>query len=194
MNTSKINISENQKKIIILSGIGVMVFLLFWIFLYLPASNEINNLKSELTSTEQQIQGIEAFLSGTRNRDEAVRLLKEQQQYLSNRFPQKEEESLKLIPEFARKNNIEVISLDPGTKSEFLDESGKQLIIDGKVVYYLPITMEMGCFYKDLVKYLLELKNNLPSFVSVINLNVKKTDQVSGRVRANVEFNLYLLI
>lgn len=194
MNTSKLKISENQKKIIIISGIGVLVFLLLWIFLYLPASKEINNLKSELGSTEQQIQGIEAFLSGTRNRDEAVRLLKEQQQYLSNRFPQKEEESLKLIPEFARKNNIEVISLDPGTKSEFLDESGKQLIIDGKIAYYLPITMEMSCSYRDLVKYLLELKNNLPAFVSVINLNVKKSDQVSGRVRASVEFNLYLLI
>jgi len=194
MNISKINISESQKKIIIITCVGFFVFLLLWIFLYLPASKEIRNLKSELVLTEQKIQGIEAFLVGAQNRDEAIRLLKKSQQYLSNRFPQKEEESLKLIPEFARKNKIEVISLNPGSKMEFLDESGKQLIIDGRKAFYLPITMEMDCFYKDLVKYLLELKSDLPTFVSVISLNVKKEDQLTGRVRASVELNLYLLI
>ena len=151
-------------------------------------------LKGELISTEQQIQGIEMLLSGAQSRDEAIRLLKQKQQYLNNRFPQKEEDSLRFIPEFARKSNIEVISLQPGSKTEFLDESGKQQVIDGRVANYLPITMEVSCFYKDLVMYLLELKDNLPAFVSVISLNVKKDNQLSGRVRASVLFNLYLLI
>lgn len=194
MINSKVAITENQKKIIIISCAGFLVFLLLWIFLYLPAAKEIRKLKGELASVQQQINVIESFLSGSQNRDQALRLLKEKQQYLSNRFPQKEEGSLKLIPEFARQNKIQVISLAPGAKTEFLDKSGKQLIIDGKTAYYLPITMEMNGFYKDLVRYLLELKNNLPAFASVISLSVKKIDQSSGKVRANVEFNLYLLI
>lgn len=190
----KIAITENQKKIIIISCAGSLVFLLLWIFLYLPAAREIRKLKGELALVQQQINVIESFLSGSQNRDQALRLLKEKQQYLSYRFPQKEEESLKLIPEFARQNKIEVISLRPGAKTEFQDKSGKQLVIDGQKAYYLPITMEMNGFYKDLARYLLELKNNLPAFASVINLNVKKIDQSSGRVRASVGFNLYLLI
>lgn len=194
MKIAKLNISENQKKIIIISSVLFFVFLSLWRFFYLPASKEIRNLKSELILTDQQIQGIETFLSGSQSRDEAIRLLKQKQQYLINRFPQKEEESLKLIPEFARKNNITVISLQPSSKIEFLDELGKQLIVDGKTAYYLPINMEVECFYKDLVKYLIELKYNLPAFVSVINLNVQKNDQLTGKVRARVEFNLYLLI
>lgn len=194
MNIPKINITENQKKIIILGCIFFSGFLSLWIFVYLPASKEIRNLKSELALTERQIQEIELLLSGSENRDEAIRQLKQRQQYLSNRFPSREEESLRIITEFARKNNIEVISLQPGSKAEFLDEAGKQMVIDGKIANYLPIMMELRCFYKDLVKYLLELKNNLPAFVSVASLNIKKDNPLTGLLRVSVNFNLYLLI
>lgn len=194
MNLPKIDITQNQKYIIIMSAVGLFIFLLFWVFFYFPSSKEIASLKNELISTEQQIQGIEMLLAGSQSRDESIRLLKERQQYLSNKFPQKEEESLRLISEVARKRNIDVISLQPGLRTEFLDESGKQTIIDGKVASYLPITMEVVCFYKDLVGYLSELKNVLPAFVSVINVNVRKDNQLSGKVRSTVGFNLYLLI
>lgn len=193
MNLPKVDITQNQKYIIIMSAIGLFIFLLFWVFLYFPSSKEIASLKSELISTEQQIQGIEMLLAGAQGRNEAIHLLKERQQYLNNKFPQKEEESLRLITEVARKMNIEVISLQPGTRSEFLDESGKQIVIDGKTANYLPINMEVVCFYKDMVGYLTELKSILPAFVSVISLNAKKNNQFSGKIRVTVGFNLYLL-
>lgn len=194
MNLSKIDITQDQKKIIIMSFVVLFVFLLLGVFLYLPSFTQIKNLKNEVVSTEQQIQAIETLLVGPQGRDEAIRLLKKKQQYLSTRFPQKEEESLRFIPEIARKMNIEFISLYPGSKTEFLDESGKQVVIEGKLVNYLPITMEVSCYYKDLVKYLLDLKDKLPAFINVISLNVQKESQLTGKVRANLEFNLYLLI
>ncbi|MFA7706086.1 MAG: hypothetical protein WCX91_03160 [Candidatus Omnitrophota bacterium] len=194
MNLPKISLTKNQKKIILSSAAGIFVFLLAWVFFYLPGSKEAASLKDELALTQQQIQGIEALLSGSQNRDEAIRILKSRQQYLSNKFPSQEEDSIKLIPEIARKMNIGVISLQPGSRSEFLDENGKQVIIDGKVASFLPITMEVVCFYKDMVSYLLELKSVLPAFVSVQNLNVKKDNRFIGKVRSTIGFNLYLLI
>jgi len=193
MNLFKIDITPDQKKIIIISFAVLCVFLLLGVFLYLPSLRQIKNLKNEFVSTQQQIQAIEALLAGQQGRDEALRLLKQKQQYLSSGFPQKEEESLRFIPEIARKMNIQVISLNPGSKTEFLDESGRQTVIEGKLVKYLPITMEASCYYKDLVKYLLDLKSNLPAFINVISLNVQKESQLTGKVRASLEFNLYLL-
>lgn len=177
-----------------MSFVVLGVFLLLWVFLSLPSLKQIKNLKNEFVSTEQQIQAIETLIAGPQGRDEALRLLKKKQQDLSSSFPQKEEESLRFIPEIARKMNIEVISLYPGAKTAFLDESGKQAVIEGKSLNYLPITMEVSCYYKDLVKYLLGLKSNLPAFINVISLNVQKESQLTGKVRANLEFNLYLLI
>jgi len=194
MNLPKIDITRNQKSIIIMSAAGLFVFLLLWVFLYFPSSKEISGLKNELTSMDQQIQGIEILLSGSQNRDEAIRILKQRQIYLSNKFPRQEEDSLRIIPELARKMNIEVVSLQPGLRAEFLDENGKQVIIDGKTANYLPITMEVVCFYKDMVSYLTELKNILPAFISVVNFNVRKDDQLNGKVRSTIGFNLYLLI
>ena len=177
-----------------MSAAVLFIFLLFWVFLYFPSSKEITRLKKELNSTEQQIQGIEMFLSGSQNRDEAIRLLKARQLYLSNKFPQTEEDSLRLIPEVARKMGINVVSLQPGSITEFVDESGKRIIIDGKRASYLPITMEVVCFYKNLVGYLTELKDILPAFISVVSLNAVKEKQLNGKVRSTIGFNLYLLI
>lgn len=193
INLSKIDLTVNQKKIIMMGAVVFLVFLTFLILLYLPASREISNLKQELIATEQQTQGIEMLLAGSQSRDEAIRLLKEKQQYLSNKFPQKEEESLRLISEIARKMNIDVASLKPGPKAELLDESGRQIVLEGKIANYLPISLELSCYYKDLIKYLTELKIAMPAFISVYSLRIRKADRSAGKIQVNVEFNLYLL-
>jgi len=193
MNLPKMDVTDNQKQIIIISLSVIFIFFLFWVFLFLPANKEIFMLKNELISTEQQIQGIEILLAGSQSRDEAIRLLKERQQYLSNKFPQHEEESLRLIPEIARKMNINVISLQPGSRTELLDDAGKQIIIENRLVKYMPITLEVSCYFKDLVKYALELKTVLPAFTSINSLEINKEGQVSGKIRVNIQFDLYLL-
>jgi Tfp pilus assembly protein PilO len=193
MNLLNLDITDNQKKIIAISLTVFIIFLFSLIFLHLPASRKITNLKKELAATQQQILGIEMLLAGAQSRDEAIRLLKQKQQYLSSKFPQKEEESIRFIPEIARKMNIEVISMQPQTRAEFLDASGKPSNMDNRVVYYLPVTLELTCFYKDLVKYIQELDSGLPAFVSIESINIKKEDQSSGKIRAILMLNLYLL-
>jgi hypothetical protein len=194
MNLPKIDLTDTQKKIIMI-GLGVLlIFLFFLVFLFMPENKQISTLKNELISTDKQIQGIEILLTGAQSRDEAIRRLKQKQQYLNNKFPQKEEESLRLIPELARKMNISVISMQPGSKTELLDGAGKQMIIENRVVNYLPITLEVSCYFKDLVKYVLELQATLPAFTSVHSLEMNKEWQVAGKIRAKIEFNLYLLI
>lgn len=193
INLPKIDLTDNQKKIIIVSVSLLFIFLCLWVFLYLPSSKEIALLKNELISTEQQIQSIEILLTGSPNRSEAIRLLRERQQYLNIRFPQKEEESLKLIPEIARKMNIAVTSLEPGSKTEMLDDAGKQIMIENKLASYMPISLEVVCNFKDLVKYTLELKTALPAFTSVNSLEIKKVNQSTGKIQVHLEFNLYLL-
>jgi len=194
MKLPKIDITENQKKIVIFSAIGLFIFTLLWVFVYYPSSKEITNLTCELASTERQIQGIERFLVGSKSQDEAIRLLKQRQQYLNNKFPQKEEESLRLISEVAHNMNIEVVILEPQARMELMDTVGKQVTIEGKVVSFLPINLEIICFYRELIKYVQELKVKLPAFISVNSFSIKKEDQLNGKIRVNLNFDLYLLI
>ncbi|MFH1190691.1 MAG: hypothetical protein V1670_00635 [Candidatus Omnitrophota bacterium] len=193
MHLPKIDLTNNQKKIVIISASVLLIFFLFLVCLFMPASKQMRALKNELISTQQQIKSIEMLLAGAQSRDEAIRLLKEKQRYLCNKFPQKEEESIRLIPEMARKMNINVISVQPGSKTVFLDAAGKQVMIENKVVYYLPIALEASCYFKDLVRYIFELKATLPACVSINSLEINKENQLSGKNRVNVEFNMYLL-
>ena len=85
MNLFKLDITDNQKKIIIMSVSVFFIFLLFLGLLYLPASRKIALLKKELTMTTQQIQGIELLLAGAQGRNEAIRLLKQKQHLFFHR-------------------------------------------------------------------------------------------------------------
>ena len=89
--------------------------------------------------------------------------------------------------------NITVIALQPGLKTELLDAADKQVIVENKVASYLPISLEIICYFKDLVMYMLELKAVLPAFTSVNSLVLKKESQLTGKIEATIEFDLYLL-
>jgi len=177
----------------IISVSAFLLFLFFWLFLFMPAHKQVAALKNELILADQQIQSIELLLAGAQSQDQVVRLLKEKQRYLSNKFPQKEEEGLRLIPELARKMDIDIISLLPGTRTELLDASNKQIAIENRAVSYLPVTLELSCYFKDLVKYAIELRTTFPAFTSINSLDIKREGQTSGKIRANIKFNLYLL-
>ncbi len=165
--------------------------MIFIFFIYLPSSNRVAQIKKELSTVESQISEIEATISQSKSMDEGISLLRERFRELNNKFPPKEQEAIKAISGLARKLNIEIISIRPQPKKDFFDENNNNVEIDGKTCQSIFVSIEMSCFYKDLVRYIHSLKEDLPAFVSIQNLLVNK----SGTSKLNVilDINLYLL-
>lgn len=187
------NLSPSQKKIIIISLVVVLAFLFFLLFIYLPTKNTVLKIKSELFDKERQIQEIETMLGDAKSLDEGIRLLKERHQRINKKFPQKEEEGIKILSDFARKLNIQILSIEPKPKQEFLDENNNKVTIEGMTCQSLLVSIEMSCLYKDLVRYIQVLKESLPAFFTIETLKINKDK--SGTLRLNVKFdiNLYIL-
>ena len=75
----------------------------------------------------------------------------------------------------------------------FLDENNQKVEIEEKTCELVPVTIEMKCFYKDLVKYIETLKKSLPAFISIERLRINKDKSGIPRLNIVLDLNLYLL-
>lgn len=150
-------------------------------------------MQKELMTAEDQIKEIEAVISKTKTLGEGIRLLKQRYQELDKRFPIAEEDSLRMLSELAKKLNIELISVKPESKKALFDGHNKNLQIEGRTCQVIYISIEMRCFYKDLVKYLEILKESLPAFMTVERLKINKDRFGMQKLNIILGINFYLL-
>ena len=186
-------IASSQKKIIYRSLITISVFLILWLFIYLPVKKRVRGLQSELSRLESEIKNIES-IAGKATMSEGINSMHQRFQELNNKFPAKEEEALGLFSNFAKKLNIELISIKPKPKEILLDEDDKEIQIEGKTCQIVFVSVRLRCDYENLVKYIETLKDNLPGFLTIEKLNIAKYKfQNTARLEITLDFNLYLL-
>jgi Tfp pilus assembly protein PilO len=186
-------VTLSQKKIIVTSLIVILVFLILWLFIYLPNQNSISRIKSEVLNLENQIKGIEEIMGKTRTIEGSIKLLKQRYQELNNKFPPKEEEGLRMLSDFAKRLNIELISIKPQPNVVFIDKNNKKIEIEGKTCHVVSVSMEVRCFYKDLVKYIETLNKALPAFAIIKRLRINRDKPETSRLNIKLDLNLYLL-
>ena len=184
---------QSQKKIIIVTLVGVTAFLIFWYFIYSPIRASLLKIRPEVYSLESQVRAVEKILKSAKTARVGVKLLKDRFQELNTKLFAKEEKSLILLSDFAKRLNIEIVSIKQQPKIALVDESGEKIDYSGRVLQIVPVSVEMKCFYKDLVKYLEMLRNSLPSFVTVEKLKINRVAPKSPRLNVVLEVNLYTL-
>ncbi|MCM8779949.1 MAG: hypothetical protein NC914_02235 [Candidatus Omnitrophica bacterium] len=150
-------------------------------------------IRPEVYALESRLRAVENVLSLAKTPEAGARLLRNRFQELNAKFFQKQERSLELLSDLGRRANIEIISIKPQAKTTLLDEFGSKVEYSGQVFQVVPVTIEMKCFYKDLVRYLQLLYSNLPNIVTVEKLKINRAMPKSPRLNAVLEINLYAL-
>lgn len=150
-------------------------------------------IKSELFNKEKQIQDIETTIGKDKTLEKGIELLQVSRRRLNNKFPPKEEGGLEMLSDFAKKLNIEFISIEPKPKQAFLDENGSKVELEGKSCQGVLVAIEIKCLYKELVKYIQLLKESLPAFVTIETLRVNKDKSGMPKLNVILNLNLYIL-
>lgn len=190
-------LNSSEQKALLSASIMVVVFVLLWIFIYIPRYSHLSHLKFEFKETEHRIQQIEKVFSAQKDISEGIAQLKKQSQQINAKFPSKEEESLKMFSDFARKMNIEVTSVESQHKIPFLNQNQQKVQIDGQTCQSVFVSIDMKGSYKDFVRYLEVLKSALPAYVNFEKVQIRKNAEAatSGAQILNIrlELNLFLL-
>lgn len=174
-------------------SVGLAAFLIPWFLVYLPTKNAVSRAKKELTAAETQIRQIEAIVDKAKSMEEGLTLLQGVFAKINNKFPRQEEESLAMLSDYARKLNIEVVSIKPSAKEFLFDEDGQKIGIEGRFCQSLPVSLELRCSYKDLVGYLEALKKEVTAYLSIEKLRINKDSLGPAKLSVILDINLYLL-
>ena len=186
-------IANIEKKTVILwGGIGLAI-LGFFVFIYLPSQRQVASFKKELVFFDSQISNIDAMIDKKKSLQENIFLFQERLKEL-DRFPDKEEQTLKIISDIAKESKIDVRNLSPSQKQEFTYADDLRLSIEGKDVIVMPVLLNLHCSYNDLVAFLGKLSKGLPAFISVESLQIGKPDKSSQKLTAILKLNIYLLL
>ncbi|OGX08685.1 MAG: hypothetical protein A2Z88_11510 [Omnitrophica WOR_2 bacterium GWA2_47_8] len=159
-----------------------------------PRRNYLTQLKKQHAAIQNEIVQIESNFSDRRSLQEGIKSFEEKMAALNSKFPAKEEESLGLVSELARKRNIQVLSVKSSPKAFFMDENQQQVMVDGKICHKILISVDMKSTYEDLIDYIKALKDSLPAYVTVENLRINKDlSATSAVLNISLDINLYLL-
>jgi hypothetical protein len=187
------NLSLAQKKMILTAIIIVIVSLLFFLFVYYPARKTVKFISQEIFEVNSQIQDIEAIVAKSKTRQEGIRLLEQKYKEINAKFPREEDETLKNFADLALASNMEIISIRPEAKTHLLDEKKQPVEIEGKACQKVFVSIELEGGYLNLIKYLENLKSNLPVFINIEKLRVLKAGAETKKDSVTLEVSFYLL-
>ncbi|MEW6075016.1 MAG: hypothetical protein AB1530_01780 [Candidatus Omnitrophota bacterium] len=181
-----------KKKTIISQLAVVSVLLVFWLFIYLPRRNAVVKMKAELAVLNNQIKAIEGMMDNAKTLDEGLIRLKVHYKEV-NRFPLQEEETVRLISEYAHRLNIAVRSLKTQPRVAFFTAQ-EQLSGAGKGQYQsITAVVELNSSYAALVRYIQILQKSLPAFITIEKLQVSQDTNGSKDLHSEMILRLYLL-
>ena len=188
------NKMDSFKKKIIVVCVMSIVFLITWSLMYLPARMAINKLKQNLNDVDLQIKQIETVVDQGKNVDQITQSLEEHFTQLDSKLPEREEASLGILSDLARKQNIVIVSTRSQPKTLFMGKDNQQIAIENRICYKFSVALEMKGSYQDLLKYIETLQSSLPSLIVVDRLQISKDPSGTPILNVNMDLNLYLLL
>jgi len=176
-----------------ISGVIVFGFFLFWMVVYLPAQMEFKRLKAQLKGANDQISQIELMVTKGETMNTGAKILEQRFREVNYKFPQKEEAALEMLSELGQKLGMGVLSTKSQPKTPFLDKDGQPVMVEGRACQKVFVLIEMKSSYAELVHFLETIDKQLPAYMIVERLEIRKDTAASLKLNIVLGFNLYFL-
>lgn len=162
------------------------------VFLVL-ARGRVLGTKRDLIAAERRLKEIEEIMSPVGSVHLARLALEARARKLNDAFPKDESDTLRSLAETAQRLHIELESIRPQPQTVLTEEGGLAVSIEGRQSRTVRVSVEMKCAYKDLVRYIHELKETIPAFTSVDRVSIDKDVSEQARLHVVLDITVYLL-
>lgn len=180
-----LELTKEQKRIIVVSLIALFFLIFIWIFIYLPQSRKVVSMRKELVSAEAKIAEIISIAEG-KDLAEVVRDFRAELSDLKKQLPNRDEVIIDVLTTTARDLNIEVKDIS------FSDKQILEQKIAGFEIEEVPIQMQLVCEYRNLGQYLNLLRVNSPILIRVRKLSIHGQEGVPNLADISLEVTAYL--
>jgi hypothetical protein len=189
-----------QRKILIISVLVVLAFLVFVRLIYVPQKKRFEVLKKELQTMEAEIREIKknVGVTGDESMVRSLDVLLKRFKSLDEKFPSKEEALLRALPSYAQRYGIEIRSMQPQKKRAASAIDGVEVAIAGYRVMEIQISIAAAGTYKSVGEYARALKEEFPALIKVNSLELSSPAPGRGKeaqkiLNINMSITAYLL-
>lgn len=186
----KTKISLTQQKILLASGLIFLGIIVVFFGLYRPMHKKAFVLKMELMNLKRQIHDIEKVAVAFSDKEAGIKELKNRSQALDAQFISDEEAGYRIISGLAKKQGVEIVSLQPEAKVDYMDADGQRVAADNKLASKVPVLVELKGSYKDVVAFVDALEHSTELFVTFDGIKITKSD---FKILVVLNITLYLL-
>jgi len=151
-------------------------------------------MTADLAIVDNQIKEVEAIISESKSVEEGIKILKDKFEVLKEKLPQQEESAIGSLSDLAKKSGgVEIISINPQPKTDFLDADNNKVMIDGHSLQNIPVALELSCTFKDLIEYIDSLKVLSPAFITIESLTINRATGISLKLNIHMDIKFYVL-
>ena len=186
------DITQGQKRILIITSIIAALFIVFYVFIYLPATDTVKRFKAELLQIENKINTTESIVGKDRPLEKGFSALQKQLKELSIKFPDSEKETLKAVSNAAYASGLNVVSTKPQAMVLVLDKNKNPVKVGNRFCKKMTVSITTRSTYKDLGRFLEALRNDIPNLLTIEHLKITKV-QKKGEIKADINLTMHLL-
>lgn len=180
------NLTKEQRKIIYIAAILVVLFLLFTFFAYIPQAKKLAALGNNIVETDTQIEQIMSVAKG-RDLANVVKELKVNLAKTLDKFPFGEDIVVAKLSEIAEDNiKLTVRGIAPSARQPLPEK------IMGKSIDEVFITMDITGDYKAIGEFLDMVRGDFPVFLRIREIDISGQGEGKSNLDCTIQFSAYL--
>jgi len=187
-------LNREQRKLLNLSGIFLLVIVIFLVFIYNPKRVAMMKIKSVVDVTSTELKEIQKFLGADITLEQGVGILQERAALLKLKYIKQQDVSLALkeLSDMANKTGVRIISTKPQAPVPFTGKGGGAVRYDSAVCMALPVQLVLEGKYENLSKYIYSLENSRRGIYTIDGFSIRKSQEIYPDVRMELRIELYV--
>ena len=177
----------DQKKDLWLWVLKYIGLLTIFLFFYLPVQGRLASHLSETSSLKKQITDLKSIMANMLTPAE-IEVVRERVDRFEAKLADetKATKILDQISEFAEKNHLKLIQIYSDSPVSVKNELGKELEVNGKKLYLLPVSFRVEADYKSFATFLKTLNDEAAWTYTVESFQMQKPSDDSESLQCDV--------
>jgi Tfp pilus assembly protein PilO len=188
-------LSREQKKLINIAAIVLILSLVFWFGIYNPKRKALVKLKASIDIESAEVEKIQQMIGRETTLEAGVDILKDRIEALNKKCVKQKDISaaLKVLSDTANMVRVRLISTRPGSAIAFSVNKKQPLTYRGEVCMKLPVTITVEGKYEQLGRYMQLLENSPVGMYTVDSFSIKKEKAIYPELEMSLTVSIYFL-
>jgi len=188
-------IAQREKSFLIGLTAAALLFVLFFIFVYLPKLQSINKIRGQAYSIEQQIDMTQTMLGDLSKLGPLLADMQKELLSFEERLPGRKNISsvISELSRLAKTSSVKMVSIKQEEPIPLEDENGKSVKMGKSQLEAMNIELNLKGTYKAIAEYIKKTQDSLNILATIDEISIKKNKAVEKELFSRLLLTVYIV-